>query len=200
MKKILTMVALAIGACAMTSCIGDSDKDNTPSPQRVREAMSVMGGTYSGYMLYGKDLNVKPDTLYNMSWTVDSVITVHRFPQAVLATSLTDAADKKLVEVVRALPATELKCGVGFYIIDDNRYTLNTIPSPLNFTAVVNGTTSNCSVLFSTGNTYAMGIFTKATRELAFMMEAHALQVDEHTLSLATFSPMYFKLVSTTKN
>ena len=199
MKKILVSLFCAIAILGLNSCLDDNDDSKVPTVEEVNAAMKTMSGTYSGYLCYGPGLYVKPDTIWNMTWTVDSVITIKNFPQSIFAGSFTIAVDSTLLSSVRALPAHDLKCAVGFYSIDNDSYSMDVLPYTLNFPAVSNGKSYDCSVVFLNGDWNSKGIYKPSTKGMEFLMNTYGFYMNKSLASATLFQRSYFKLVSTSK-
>jgi hypothetical protein len=198
MKKLIIMLLCTVTVCGMTSCLGDDDEINV-TEESVTQAMSIMGGTYEGTMLYAPGLMIVPDTLKNMTWTIDSVITIHNFPQRIFAESFSKTADSKMVDAIRQLPSRDLKCHIGFYNISDGGYMLNIIPEPLEFKLPVGDEEKDCKIVFLNNNENSLGVFQKTQRNFMFKMNTYGFYLGENMVNSALFSPTYFTLVSTAK-
>lgn len=198
-RKWYYMVWCMLITLGLTACLNDDNDDNGPSLQEMKKAMSKMQGTYSGYMLYSESLVGIPDTVKNISWTVDSVITIKDFPVSILAKSFTSIVDSTLLADVKKLPAEDLTCLVGFYSIVDEGYTMNVIPRALKFTAATSKQVYDCIVYFMNGDEYSLGNFNTASSEMVLYMNTYGLQMGDEEQSDALFKKTYFKLVSTSK-
>ncbi|MGI6243894.1 MAG: DUF4840 domain-containing protein [Prevotella sp.] len=199
MKKILTILLCVVTACGMTSCLGD-DNETYLTDENVTEAMNTMRGTYEGNLLYALSSTDVPDTVRNIRWTVDSVLTIHNFPQRIFAESFSNMADSKMVADIRALPPRDLKCHIGFYSIGDGGYMLNIIPETLQFKATVNEQKTDCKIEFLSNNENSIGVFQKSNRSLIFMMNTYGFYLNGNMVNGALFNRTYFKLITNAKN
>lgn len=198
MKKLIIMLLCTVTVCGMTSCLGDDDSKEI-TEEDVTQAMTTMAGTYEGTMLYAKGLMTVPDTIRNMTWTVDSVITIQHFPQHIFAESFDKMADSKMVAAIKELPPRDLKCHIGFYDISDGGYMLNVIPDPIAFKAPVGDKVENCKIVFLNYNDNSVGVYQKAKKNLMFKMNTYGFYVGANMVSGDLFTPTYFALVSNAK-
>lgn len=200
MKRLRSVLLGVTAALVVTSCLSESDGSSGPTQQEMATAMKTMAGTYTGYMLYSPSLVTTPDTVKNISWTIDSVITIKDFPQSIMAKSFSSIVDSTLLADVKALPATDLVCQVGFYSIVDEGYTLNVIPHALTFVASTSKQTYDCSIYFLNGDQYSMGLYKISTSDCVLMMNTYGFKMDDEFQGTSLFNQTYFKLVSTSKN
>jgi hypothetical protein len=199
MKKILAMLlCTAAVVCGMSSCLGDDD--NGPTLEEIQSAMRELGGTYEGYMVYAPSQTIVPDTVRNMQWTIDSVLTIKAFPQNVLVKSFSESVDSSLLADVKALPAKDLKCYIGFYSVGENGYTMNVMPHSIKFTAMKGEKAHDCEVVFMSHNDQSLGVYQKSNKHLEFMMNTYGLMMDSVLQDNNLFKVTYFKLVSTSKH
>ncbi len=200
MKKIFVMLlCTAVVVLGMNSCLSDDD-NNGPTQEEVQAAMRELGGTYEGYMVYAPSQATIPDTVRNLQWTIDSVLTIRAFPQNVLAKSFSDAADNSLLAEVKALPNKDLKCYIGFYNVGAGGYTMNVIPQPIEFTTMTGERTTNWKVMFMNHNEQSMGVYQKSKKNLVFMMNTYGLLKEDMLQDNSLFKLTYFKLISTAKH
>lgn len=200
MKRILTIFFCVAVVCGMSSCLNSDDNENEPTQEQMRAAMNELSGTYEGYMVYASNLTDIPDTVKNMQWTIDSVLTIKAFPLSVLAKSLSASADDTFKADVKALPGKDLKCYLGFYDVGEKGHTMNVIPLALEFGARTGDKARNCKVLFLSHNDKSVAIYQKSSKHFEFMMNTYGLYLDDVLQDNGLFNRTYFKFVSTSKH
>lgn len=199
MKKLALFLTCAIVVCGMASCLDDNNTQNVLTQEKMSAAVKTMEGTYHGKMVYTSDPGKIPDTIKNITWTVDSVITIKDFPRSIFSQSLTPQANPQLLDALKNLPNEDLKCNIGFYSVEDDLYTLNVMPHSIDFKWKVDNTEHDSHIVFFNGNETSVGIFKISTKEMIFMMNTYALYIDKVTQTSDLFRRTVFKLIATSK-
>lgn len=185
----------------MSSCF-NNEEDNKPTPEQLKMAMNEMQGTYKGTMLYyfSEDPLAKPDTLKNVQWTVDSLLTIKNFPVSMLAKSFTSRTESDFLTDIKALPATDLKCDIAFYDVKNEGFTLDIIPRVITFKARAGEKVRACKLYFLNHNNRSLGVYKRGEKCLAFGMVTYGLMRDGAPLDNGMLNRSFFKLVSTAKH
>lgn len=189
-NQILLLACLVTAAFTLSSCLDSDDDDNGYTNEQIQQAMLSMQGNYTGASVAAISLT-EHDSINNVNWSADSIITVSNFPLSNIAFFLnksTDSNVKAVGEALKALGSTELKINYGYYGMNETAISLVTEGRPLELSVASGGKTVKVKVTFAPYQRieYTYGIFRKAENKTLFLLTVTELTIDDVPVSLPT--------------
>ena len=176
--RIFTFASL-LAAVSLTSCLKDSDGNNSGLSQAEKEyCATIVKGNYTGSLIYAakniKDVNDVTDTL-DVSWSItnDSVLTIHNFPSRLLAENISDEA---LKSAIAEAPDQDIKCLIGFITKDPIQWLIN--PAAPCFNIQFEGAEHKVYVGFYINTTTSFGRYVASTRSVEMQIVEGAIFMD----------------------
>lgn len=180
----------------LSSC-GGSDTTNLPTAEEIQKALNNMKGNYTGkadFYLINNGQAAETETVQNITWTADNIITVKNLPFAQLARGVAENETLKTALAAytgtQTFPLNYVYC----YSAASNNYAFSLEPSDVLITLEYGGRTHTVVVEFLHDSNYSYVRATDADERIQIV--AYNMYVDNVATS---FRPMGITLTSSKK-
>lgn len=193
--KFLSFLVGCLAVFSFSAC-NDDDDDNGLTPAEKQQCFSIVGGSYSGQMIYyneNKDnVNDVTDTI-SIAWNIrsDSTMTIYDFPVSLLAQHV---SNDQLKEALENASPINIDCVIDFASVSPVAFFVSPITPSLTLT--YGGQQHRVQVVFYVNNSYSFGQYAPSNKILQMQIIAAAIWVDGVQTTYLSNSTAYLFLAN----